>query len=217
MYIIIVGGGSIGFHLCKELLKAGHEVLVLDKDVAKCDKFEDDLGSVCMRGDGCEVSALSEAGTARADVFIAATSDDERNIMASVLAKDLGAARTISVVHQPDFASLVRKLGIDHAVTPRASIANRILRLVHQKEAASLAVVGDGEVEILELSTDENAPGVGKPLKEVRMPRDSLIASILRGEKAIIPGGDDVIEPGDSIIVITSPESWESVEKLFHQ
>src|SRR4030066_120766 len=75
MYIIIVGGGSVGYHLCKALLKEGHEVLVLDKDAAKCENFEDEMGSVCVRGDGCEVATLAEAGVSRAEGFIAATGE----------------------------------------------------------------------------------------------------------------------------------------------
>ena len=80
MYIVIIGGGSVGYHLCKALLREGHEVLVLDKDPSKCERFEDELGSVCIRGDGCEVTTQSNAGVARADVFIATTNEDEDNL-----------------------------------------------------------------------------------------------------------------------------------------
>jgi trk system potassium uptake protein TrkA len=137
--------------------------------------------------------------------------------MASVLAKEVGAAQTIAVVHQPDFAPLVRKLGIDHAVTPRASIANRILRLVHQKNISTLAVLEEGDIEIVELSVNGDSNIHGKALKDVRLPRGALVASILRGEKVIVPKGDSVVRSGDSVILIASAELLDAVQKLFRK
>ena len=87
MYIIIIGGGSVGYNLCKALLKEGHEVLVMDKDGAKCENFEDELGSVCVGGDGCEVATLAEAGASRAEGFIAATGGDEDQLVACQIGK----------------------------------------------------------------------------------------------------------------------------------
>jgi len=131
------------------------------------------------------------------------------------VAKEVGARQAIAVVHQPDFAPLVRKLGIDHAVTPRASIANRVLRVVHQKNVSTLAVLEEGDVEIIELTVDGNSSIHGRALKDVRLPRGALVATILRGEKVIVPKGDAVIQSGDSIVLIASAELLDAVQKLF--
>jgi Trk K+ transport system NAD-binding subunit len=100
MYIIIVGGGNVGYYLSKSLLSEGHEVLVLEKDPGSCARFEDDLGSICVRGDGCEVATLVEAGASRADVFIAITNEDDDNLVSCQIAKyKFNVPRTIARVN----------------------------------------------------------------------------------------------------------------------
>jgi trk/ktr system potassium uptake protein len=214
--VVIMGGSTIGLHLAQMLENNARSVKLFDWDMATCTELAGKLkrAKVVCR-DGASRHSLESEHVDRADVFISATSDDERNIMAGVLAKEVGAKRTIAVVHQPDFAPLVRRLGIDHAATPRASIANRILKLVHQKDITSLTIMQEGQIEILEFVLTGKASVMGKTLKDVRFPRGALVASILRGEHVIVPRGDDEFRAGDSVIVITSPDSLDAVKKLF--
>jgi trk system potassium uptake protein TrkA len=174
---------------------------------------------VCRNG--TSRAELEEEHVEDSDMFVATTDDDERNIMAGVLAKEIGATRAIAVVHEPDFASLVGKLGIDHVVTPRASLANRVLKLVHQDSVQSIAVLEEGQVEIVEFVVNSDTPIIGKSLKEVfetrRSVRGALVASILRGDQVIVPRGDDEIQAGDSIIMIATPDSLDGVLKLFRK
>ena len=152
-----------------------------------------------------------------ADIFVAATHDDEHNIMASVLAKEVGVREALAVVHQPDFAPLLGRLGIDHAVTPRTCIANRILKLVNREQSAALAVLEDGKIEILEFKLEASSPLVGEDLKSIKFPKQSLVASILRGEEVIIPRGANKLQAGDSVIVIVEARSLEAIQKLFQR
>jgi len=216
--ITIMGGSSIGLHLARILEERGQSVKVIDWNLLRCNQLAVKLKKakvVCR--DATTRVALEQEHVDRADVFVSCTSDDEKNIMAGVLAKEVGAAQTIAVVHQPDFAPLVRKLGIDHAVTPRASIANRILRLVHQQNISTLAVLEEGDIEIVELTVTNDSTIHGKPLRDVRLPRGALVASILRGEKVVVPKGDSVVQAGDSVIVIVSAELLDAVQKLFRK
>jgi len=217
-HVVIIGGGSIGLHLAQALEERHRSVKLFDRKMDRCNILVTELQKtkvVCR--DGTSREALEQEHVADADVFVAVTDDDERNIMACVLAKEVGAEQTIAVVHQPDFAPLVGKLGIDHAVTPRACIANRILKLVHQQGVTSLAVLEEGRVEIVEFAVNLATPIIGKQLRDLKakLPANALVATILRGDEVIVPSGDDEIHAGDSVVLIVASDSLEAVQKLF--
>lgn len=214
--IVIMGGTQIGLQMAQVLEKHGRSVKLFDWDSARCAYLASQLTKtkvVCR--DATSRLALEQEHVNSADIFVAVTRDDERNIMASVLAKEVGARETLVVVHQPDFAPLVGKLGIDHAVTPRVSFANRILKLVNKERVSSLAIIEEGQVEILELKVNAESNLLGKSLLDIRFPSHCLVAAILRGDHVIVPRGDDEIHAGDAIIVITNAKSLESVKKMF--
>jgi len=215
MYIIIVGGGSVGYHLCKALLKEGHEVLVLDKDVAKCENFEDELGSVCVRGDGCEVATLAEAGVSRAEVFIAATDEDEDNLVACQVAKHkFGVPRTIARVNNPENEKIFKKLGVDCPI----SVTNLILEHIEEKipthPLIHLLAMGEEKIEIVEIKILEGSKSVGKSVKELSLPSDSILALLIRnGQKPQVPTVDTVLEVNDRIIALTTTDSEAALQE----
>jgi len=216
--VVVMGGGSIGLHLARALENQRRSVKLFDRNMARCTELAaalDKTKVVCR--DATSREALEQEQVTDADVFVSTTNDDERNIMAGVLAKEMGIEQAIAVVHHPDFAPLVAKLGVDHAVTPRACIANRILKLVHQRGVTSLAVLEEGQVEIVELSVASDAPVVGKRLRDLKtqLPSRALVATILRGENVIVPSGRDEIRSGDSVVMIVAADSLEPVQKLF--
>jgi len=214
MYIIIVGGGSVGYHLCKALLKEGHEVLVLDKDATKCESFEDELGSVCVRGDGCEVTTLAEAGVSRAEVFIAATNEDEDNLVACQVAKHkFGVPRAIARVNNPENERIFKKLGVDCPI----SVTNLILEHIEEKipthPLIHLLTVGEEKMEIVEIKILEGAKSAGKSIKELSLPSDSILALLIRnGQKPQVPTADTVLEINDRIIALTGTDSEEALQ-----
>jgi trk system potassium uptake protein TrkA len=215
MYIIIIGGGSVGYHLCKALLKEGHEILVLDKDATKCDNFEDELGSVCVRGDGCEVTTLAEAGASRAEVFIAATDGDEDNLVACQIAKyKFGVPRTIARVNDPKNEEIFRKLGVDCPI----SVTNLILEHIEEKipthPLIHLLTMGEEKVEIVEVKILDGSKSVGKSVKELSLPLDSILALLIRnGQKPQVPTADTVLEVNDRIVALTTTDSEEVLQK----
>ena len=215
MYIIIVGGGSVGYHLCKALLKEGHEILVLDKDATKCENFEDDMGSVCVRGDGCEVATLAEAGVSRAEVFIAATNGDEDNLVACQIAKHkFGVPRTIARVNDPKNEQIFRKLGVDCPI----SVTNLILEHIEEKipthPLIHLLTMGEENIEIVEVKILEGSKSAGKSVKELSLPSDSILALLIRnGQKPQVPTVDTVLEVNDRIIALTTTDSEETLQE----
>jgi trk system potassium uptake protein TrkA len=117
MYIIIIGGGRVGYYLSKALLDEGHEILIVEKNATYCQTVNDELGNICFHGDGCEASTLAEVGTARADMVIAVTGEDEDNLVACQVAKHkFKVPHTIARIRNPKNEKLFKKLGID--VTP---------------------------------------------------------------------------------------------------
>ena len=114
MYLVIIGGGRVGYYLSKALLEEGHEIVVIEKDATVCNIINDELGTICLHGDGCEAAVLEEAGTERADMIVAVTGDDEDNLVACQVAKHkFNVPRTISRIRNPKNEILFEKLGID--------------------------------------------------------------------------------------------------------
>lgn len=215
MYIIIIGGGSVGYYLCKALLGEGHEVLMMEKDAAKCERFEDELGSVCLRGDGCEVATLAEAGVSRADVFIAATNEDEDNLVACQVAKHkFEVPRTIARVNNPKNQSIFKKLGIDCAISVTNLILEHIEEEIPTHPLIHLLTMEEGKTEIVEVRIPEGSTAVGRSVKELSLPPDSVLALVVRNEhKPQVPTDDTVLQANDRIIALTPTDSEEALRK----
>jgi trk system potassium uptake protein len=213
--VTIMGGGTIGLRLAQALEGKVKTVKVFERHEGRSQKLAAKLtkAKVVMR-DATSRVALEQEHVDSMDMFVAATGDDERNIMAAVLAKEVGAKSVAAIVHQPDFVPLVKRLGIDLAVTPRASIADRILKMMYRGDVSSLAVLGDGQVEVLELRVGDGSPVLGKELCDIRMPRGALVGIILRGDKVLIPSGSDEIHAGDSIILIAKSRALDAARKI---
>lgn len=213
--VAIMGGGTIGLRLAQALEGKLKTVKVFERHEGRSQKLAAKLTKAkVIQRDATSRASLEQEHVDTMDMFIATTGDDERNIMAAVLAKEAGAKSVAAIVHQPDFAPLVKRLGIDLAVTPRTSIADRILKMMYRGDVSSLAVLGDGQVEVLEVRVGDGSPVLGKELRDVRMPRGSLVSIILRGDKVLIPSGMDEIHAGDSVILISESRALEAARKL---
>ena len=215
--VAIVGGGTIGLRLAQALDGKVKSVKLFERREDRATALAPKLkkGKVVCR-DGTSRVSLEQEHIDAVDVFVSATKDDERNIMASVLAKDLGAKKAVAVINQPDFAPLVRRLGIDLAVTPRASIANRILKLAHLGQVESLAILDEGRVEVLEFEVGPKSAVLNRPLREAsaRLPKGVLVATIVRGDNVTVPGGDDRLQAGDRVVLIAKGDALEPARRL---
>ena len=213
MYIIIVGGGEVGYHLAKALLDEGHEVLVLEKSVEATEFICNQLGSVCTRGDGCEVATLAEGGTGRADMLIAVTGDDEDNLVACQVAKHkFNVPRTIARIKNPKNEAIFKKLGIDVTVSSTNVILEHIEEEVPTHPLTHLMTIRDRGLEIVQVKVPADSPTAGRQVKELSVPKGSTLALLIRNQsKPRVPRADTVLKAGDQIIAVTPPESEEAL------
>jgi len=213
MYIIVVGGGRVGYYLTKALLSEGHEVTVVEKHARFCKIINNELGDICVHGDGCEAFTLDEIGTGRADMFIAVTGDDEDNLVACKMAKHkFNVSRTIARIRNPQNESIFKKLGIDITVSSTNVILEHIEEDVLVQPLTHLLTIRDKGLEIVEVKIPPDSTTIGKPIKELSLPKESRLALIIPKErKPRLPTSDTIIRGGDRIIAITTPESEDEL------
>ncbi len=207
--MIVIGGGRVGYYLTKALLDEGHEVLLVEKNANICDTINDEMGSICFRGDGCEAATLEEIGTGRADMFIAVTGDDEDNLVACQVAKHkFNVPRTIARIRNPRNENVFKKLGVDVTVSSTNIILEHIEEEVPTHPLTHLLTLSDKGLEIVEIRIPPESTSVGKSVKALSLPEESkLVLVIPRERKPHIPTGNTVLQAGDQIIALTSPES----------
>jgi trk system potassium uptake protein TrkA len=208
MYIMIAGGGKVGYYLAKELIAEGHEVLIIEQNAAKCERIAEELGSIVMRGDACETSTLAEAGTARADMVVAVTGDDEDNLVVCQVAKKLfDVPRTIARINNPKNEEIFRKLGIDVTVSSTHLIMEHIEVEVPTHHLVHLLELKAQGLEIVEIKVAPNSPAVGMALKELPIPQSCVVALHLSQKHGPqVPRGETVLEANDAIVAVTTPE-----------
>ncbi len=213
MYIIVVGGGRLGYYLTKELLAEEHEVLIIEKDAAISQTISSELGSVCLRGDGCEVATLVQAGTSRADIFISVTGEDEDNLVACQVAKHkFNVPRTIARVRNPKNEALFRELGVDICVSSTAIILEHIKHGIPLHPLIHLMTIQENGLDIIEVTVPEGSAAVGKKVGQLALPAESVLSLIIGvDKKPVVPTADTVIQAGDRIIAVARPESMDAL------
>jgi trk system potassium uptake protein TrkA len=212
VYIIIVGGGKIGYYLAKELLEDQHEVLIIEQDAEKCAQIADDLGEVVMLGDGCEAATLERAGMARADMVIALTGDDEDNLVVCQVAKHkFDVPHTVARINNPKNESIFKKLGIDATISSTSVILAHIEQELPSHPLIPLMTLKGG-LEIVEIKIPPEAQVVGRPIKGILLPQQSLITLIVGADgQARLPSGDTIIQAGDEVVAVTMLENEEGL------
>jgi len=213
--IMIAGGGRIGFYVAKTMEERNINVKIIEMDSERCKFLLKALKkSVILNGDISDQKLLEEENINDMDVFAAISNNDELNIMASLLAKSLGAKKVITIVNKTDYLPLANNLGIEAVLSPRMITAGTILKYVRDGNILSLTTVAEGQAEIMEAEAKEGSILIGKTLREVELPKKTLIGAIIRNEKVIIPSGNDKIAGNDKLIIFTLKESIKQVEKL---
>lgn len=204
MYIIIVGAGKVGFFLAKRLCLNNHTVSIVEKDKVVCEEAARELEAVVINGDGCDPRILEEAGASRANVLAAVTGDDEDNLIICQLSKEkFGIQRTVGRVNNPDNEHTFSELGIDVPVDATKIIAKIIEEEVSFSDFVNLMSFKRGKLAIVRVDLPQDSPVINKQIHEIRLPPDSVLVSIVRGEEVIVPKGNTVLLPGDDIIAIT--------------
>ena len=215
MNIIIVGGGKVGYYLCKDLLPLKHNIYLIEEDEETCRKIANELDVSVLNGDGTDVSFLNEAECEIADVFIAVTGKDEDNLISCQLAKKyFNVPKTISRVNNPKNIQVFEQLGVDKAVSSTSEISDLIGREIDHKGMKTLLKLNKGKVAISELEILPKTFVCNKALKEIKMPKECVIITIIRDENVIIPNGNTVIRESDIVLTLAGIEDREELNKF---
>ncbi|MCG2713911.1 MAG: NAD-binding protein [Candidatus Omnitrophica bacterium] len=204
MYIIIIGAGKVGYFLAKRLCQGKHTVSIVDKDRVICEETAKELSILVINGDGCDPKILEEAGIKRADVLAAVTGDDEDNLIICQLAKEtFHLQRTVGRVNNPDNEHTFSELGIDVPVDSTKIIAKIIEEEVSFSDFVNLMSFKRGKLAIVRVDLPADSPVINKEVKDITLPQDAVLVSIVRGEEVILPKGNTVLKPGDDVIALT--------------
>ncbi len=217
--IMIIGAGKVGRHLARMLGKyrrLGVEVKLVDHKLSRCQEVAEEFPEVLvLHGSGTDLDFLRQEDIESTDVFIAVSGSDETNILSALLAKKMGAKKTVVEINRPDYAMLVETLDIDTAVRPRLLTAGRILQLVRKGSIISVTILGEDQAEVIELNVRDNAAVCGVKLKDLKLPESMLVGAIVRDDQVIIPGGEDYIQPRDRVVLFVLSGLTQQAVKLF--
>ncbi len=214
--VVIVGGGQIGFLVAEGLQRQGVMVKVIDNDADRCQEIATKLEKVVvLQGDGTDRNFLIEQGVPSVDALIATTESDEFNILCSLLAKNLDVPRSMVVINRPGYVPLAETIGVDIAALPTLLTADKITRFVLRGGVISTALLEGQQLEAIEFVTSPTAQIANKKIAEAGLPKEAIVGAIVRNNTVIIPPGDNVVQPGDHVIVISPLSVVHSVEKLF--
>jgi trk system potassium uptake protein len=210
--ILVVGAGQVGTTVV-EALHGEHDVTVVDLDPARLAALGNRFDVATIEGNGASRRTLQEAGLLESDLMISCTSRDEINLIAAIFSRNL-APETSTIVRTTNEEYLEvwreRQLDVDFMVSSELETANAVSRIIGLPAARQTDVFAEGQVQIVEfdvVARNEGDGVVGVPLREARIPRDSKVAGIIRGDRMIIPRGDQTIEVGDRVVIIGSPDA----------
>ncbi len=214
--VMIAGGSPEGAYLAEILAQYHIETTIIERDRKRCLELAEALPkALVLNGDATDLELLELEGVAGMDGYLAATSSDDTNMLSSLIAKQAGAKKVVSLISEFDYLPLASKVGIDAAVSPRISAVNAILRYVRRGRVTSVATLKGIDAETIQFTVTENSQVAGKALKDLAFPKGSLIGSIIRGDDLMIPRGDSVIRPGDEVIVFALPDAISEIERAF--
>ena len=216
--VMIVGGGTIGYYLAKQLLKNGVRVRIVENSLERCEALSSLLpGATIIHGDGTDRHLLMEEGLGRAEAFVTLTNLDEENILLALFAKKNSKAKLISKVNRLAFDDIIEGLDIGSVIYPKYLTTDYIIQHVRSMRHSAVNTIEtlyrllDNRVEALEFSILDTCPVTDIPLSELKIRPGHLICCIRRGEQVLIPRGHDSIQVGDSVIVVTLERGQQNI------
>jgi len=215
--VVIAGGGETGYHLAQLLQGRRFSVSILEWDKARCEFLAAHLPhATVIQTDIRRRQSLEEERIGQAEVFVACTGDDENNIMACVEARDLGAQTCLALINRPDYANVIGKLGIAHAVSPREATARHVLAFLNTGPVISrLPLTQDGQIDVLEIEVLPGAPVTQHVLAQAALPAQCLAAAVVRENYAWVPGADDRLAPGDTVVFLADRAVFKEIVQMF--
>lgn len=212
--VAIIGGGNVGMMLAQSLETLKIKTKVIEKNLERCQCLAENLhNTLVINGDGTDLKMLDEEDIGSSDVVISVTNNDERNLLCSLLAKQLGVKRVIARVSKVLNIPLFEKVGIDIAISPKNSAINEVRNDLQENDVDILATVEQGQGEVLEIGVlpDFN----NKKIMELEFPRSAIIGTIARNNSVIIPKGTTELKTGDILIIFTKAEDAIEIKKFF--
>jgi len=211
--VMIVGGGMVGFYLASRLEKMGFDLKLIEIDPQRCRYIADDLSNtMILNGDGTDISLLKEEGVGDMDVVFAVTGLDEKNLLCSLLARQLGAKKIISRVNKSAYIKLFELVGVDRAVSPGQVTGDGVLQLVIGGE--EVITLSDERIELVDFAAKKGAKIIGKNIVK-ELPGDAVLGMVLRNGKPIVPEDDCRVEEGDRVYILALHPAISKVKKLF--
>ena len=213
MNIIVAGGGEALYFIGKSFISKGHRLTVIDPDLEECVGLSRRLKAEVVHGAAADPLVLENAGARSADLVLAMTPKDQDNLMISRLASlTFGVERTLALVNDPDNEAFFGKLGV-----PAFSLAPILSNLIEQRasvdDIVNLLPIGEGLLQLAEVILAAESPVVGKTLREINLPEGTLLASIVRGDRPIVPRGPTRLEAGDRVVLVSTPENYGKLIK----
>jgi trk system potassium uptake protein len=212
--VVISGAGAVGRHLAGDLAQRGHQVTLIEQNPDVLETAKEWAPDVDHQiGDACEPWVLEKVRMNTADVVVAATGDDEDNLVTSLLAKqEFGVPRVLARVNHPSNEWMfTEQWGVDAAVSPPHVLTAMVEEEVTVGDLVRLLPLERGGISIVELTIPQDSPTAGRPLYELRLPPDSALVAIIRGGHVVIPQPETVVADGDEVIALTVPEAEAEV------
>lgn len=214
--VMLLGGGRVGSHLAHMLERDGIQPTVIEQNRERCVALAEQLDSgLVLHGDATDLDLLTQEGIAETDGLAAVTSEDETNLLASLLAKHLGARKVIALLKRAEYIPLVTRVGIDAAVSPRLSTANRILQHIRGGKIVSMAIMERNRAEAMEFEVLPHSRVAGRRIADLGLPRGAILGSIERGRAVIIPHGETQVQSGDKVMVFALPHAIDATTDFF--
>jgi len=219
MRVGIAGGGVVGRSIARDLTRSGHGVVIIEVDpavVARERRPEDDPNLRWYIGDACEVDTLEQAGFGDAEVVVAATGDDEDNLVVSLLAKqEFAVQRVIARVNHPKNEWLFNETwGVDVSVSTPHLMTALVEEAVSVGSLVRLLHFSDGKAGLVEVTLADDSPAGERQIAELGMPRDASVVAVVRDRRVVVPRGDTVMLPGDEVIALVTAESEDAVRRI---
>ncbi|MBN2242654.1 MAG: Trk system potassium transporter TrkA [Acidobacteria bacterium] len=215
--VFILGGKQLGIEIAQQLEQKGVSVKLFEKNAERCELISRILKkTVVIHADGTEEAVLTEENIEGVGAFLSLTGHDEDNIMASLLARKLKAKKVVALINRLNYLPMVQRLGIATSVSPRLTAVDRILRFVRKGRVISVTSFREEEAESIELIAAHGSKVVGKPLKDLHLPRECIIGAISRPDgEVIVPRGEDSIQPGDRVILFALEKTVAKLQSVF--
>jgi len=216
MYVIIIGGGKVGYYLTRELLKHRYEVLLMEKDKRRLSFLQDELGEAAVWGDGCEIRCMEECGFSRADVVVAVTGDDEDNLVICQMARRrFSVPRALARVNDPANEPIFHKLGITETLNSTRLIYNLIEQSIETDGIVPLAALQQGSIEIVEVHVGANSPVAGRRIVDLGLPEKALIIAVIADGEVHIPTFDTRLKADNTVVVLVDPSETQALSNVF--